>query len=283
MNRIVASASLLVAASAVPCLAGSFSDNFDSASAGTVLGSPWGLSVADNDGTLKYRITTDTGDLFGSGASNQFLSLSDTQNGNPNVQFYYASSGIASQTGQISFSFYDPQLSTVAASTNNSGLMLRLGTSNSSAAGNTTSPFGFFLYNGGIYTNTASAATIDKTNVLATYSFNSAHSLTVVYNNGTTGISYDNDTRTLAAGSFDIWLDGTIVATGLGKFNGNTSTASIANATLNGQSSGNFGFYLDDVAISTDISISSIPEPASAALLAGAGLLGAAFLRRRRA
>lgn len=282
MNRTLASALVLAAAAASSSFAGSFSDDFSSYTAGATLGSPWTQSVPDNNGTLLYRVTADSGNVFGQGAANQYLSISDTLSGNPNLQFYYASSSISGSSGQLSFSFYDPQLTTVATSTNNSGMMLRLGTSTAGAAGNTTSPFGFFVYNGGIYTNSAGLATIDKTRVLATYSFTAAHTLTVVYNNGTTGVSYDNGARSVAASTFDVWLDGNVVATGLGKFNNNTSTAAIGNVTINGQPSGTVGYYLDNIAISSAITVSSIPEPASAAALLGAGVLGVAALGRRR-
>ena len=281
MNHPLASA-LLLAALASSSFAGSFSDDFSTYAAGSTLGSPWTQSVPDNGGTLLYRVATDSSDVFGQGATNQYLSISDTVGGTPNLQFYYASSSIAGTSGQFSFSFYDPQVTSLATSTNNSGMMLRLGTSTSGAAGNTTSPFGFFVYNGGVYTNSVGLATIDKTRLLATYSFATAHTLTVVYNNGTAGVSYDNGARSVAAGTFDVWLDGSVVATGLGKFNNNASTAAIGNVTINGQSSGSVGYYLDNVAISSAITVSSIPEPASAADLLGAGVLGVAALRRRR-
>ncbi|MBC2596143.1 hypothetical protein H5P28_17890 [Ruficoccus amylovorans] len=256
-----------------------FSENFQSYPSGSVLGSPWSLSVPDNGSTLTYRIATDTSDLFGQGTSNKYLSLHDGVSGAPNIQFYRTVS-TPSTIGQISFSFYDPLTSTTGGA-NNTGLLVRLGTSTTGAAGNSTSPFGIFVSNGGIYTNSPGSSSIDTNNLLATYDTSptrTAQELSIVFNNGTTDITYgDGDIYSLAAGRMDIWLNGIVVASGLTKFNNNTSTDGIGNVTFNGQSSGEFNMYLDDISYLSNI---TIPEPSNFAFIIG-GVLCLVFTAQR--
>lgn len=239
---------LLLAALPSPCFALYFADDFNASPAGSVLGSPWVLNVPHSDMTLEYRITADGTDLFGHGAGNRFLALTDSISGPPNIQFA-AFFDVPSLAGRVSFRFHDPNLTD--SSGNSTGLQLRLGTSGVGSAGNTTSAFGIFLHNGGVFTNTPGAVTFDKRKPLASYSFAASHTLTLLFNNGTDALSYDNGSRhVLAPGTMHLWLDGVLIATDLGRFNNHDQSNPLANLTINGPSSGSFFvMYLDDVLI----------------------------------
>lgn len=235
----------------LPLAAGpvSFGDNFNSAPAGSVLGGRWILNVPHHDITLEYRITADGSNLFGQGPGNRFLALTDSVAGSPNLQFStFFDTWLTA--GRVSFRFHDPQLSETSG--NAVGLQLRLGTSDSSPAGNTTSAFGVFLHDGALYTNAPGSAFFDKHKPLATYSFSAPHTLSIVFNNGHDTRSYTENgaKHVLAPGTMHLWLDGALVASDLGRFNNYTAPVPVANLTINGQSSGRFFvMYLDDFVI----------------------------------
>ncbi|MBC2596142.1 hypothetical protein H5P28_17885 [Ruficoccus amylovorans] len=223
-------------------------ENFDSATPDTSLGEPWVLHQAD-DPKLEYLVKADTQNLFGKGEGNNFLYLRDGGS-QANIQLHAVIKPYGfGYSGQVEFTFYDPGISSVTKNAN--GLQLRLSTSDNNP-GNSSTAFMIFLTNGAIYTNRPDSADINKTSRLGEYAMHQPHSLILVFNNGTSAVSYDKDRRTLESGTMDVWLDGVLIASGIEKHH-TAAMRPLKNIAINGQASGMFSFFLDDIAAGSEI------------------------------
>ncbi|AHF90821.1 anchor protein [Opitutaceae bacterium TAV5] len=224
----------------------------------------------DDGENIFTRVETDTLDLFGSGTANQYLrfqAVATTSSTYHNVATNFQN---IATTGQISLRFYEP----VDAAATGSGFILRIGRG---ATANSGTAFGLAFQSGTLYATTG--ASVGVGGALATYSQTTAHTLTVVFNNSTSNVTYDG-TRSLVANTMDVWLNGTLVASGVAK-SGELATNAIINGINFTAKNGSVGtLCIDDVAVSDTISITSIPEPGITAL-AGSILVGLTVLVRR--
>jgi hypothetical protein len=239
-----------------------------------------GAGTVDNGTDLTSRITTDTGNLFGKGTSNQYLKLSDTSNSNTadNLNLGINPTTIG-EVGTISFDFYSP----TTTGSQGEGFLFRIGT----LVGNGASTFGLFINNGQLRNATTSNLT-PAGSAFATYSLNTVQSLTIVFNSSASTLNYNGGS--LAAGKMDVYLNGTIVGTaldGAGGFAGLQKTNAAVGFTrkTNGNTANDFvgTLYVDNLNVYSGFEPSAIPEPATTAAIAGAAmLLGAVVMRRRK-
>jgi hypothetical protein len=104
-----------------------------------------------------------------------------------------------------------------------------------------------------------------------------AHSISIYGNNGISSIDYDGNT--LAANTWDLWVDGTKVVAGISK-GALGSDVVVDSFMIYGESStGNVAtIQLDDISYSNYV----VPEPSTYALLALSGLALAGYAARRR-
>lgn len=236
-------------------------EDYDTAGTGSD-GSGWGLGT----------VTTDTGDIFGAGTSNNYL---DIDNNNIGVNQY--SPSFTNDTGILSYSFNfivaatstDDELAMVLNNGTNTAdivweMRLRdnqvamIGSNGASAPSLTAGR----LYKIDMVTNTSGAA--------------------VTYNAGALG------TQTLANNRFDAYLTDTVTGSNSLQFASEatfrsdgqiagSSTIVTTNLMFRNHASRPVDIQLDNVTLET---ISAIPEPTSVSLM---GLmLGGALLRRRR-
>lgn len=266
----------LLLASVSPALATATSVaffDFDSQSPGVLTGA----GGNDNGTDLFTRVDVDDGNLFGQGASNQYLRIADTSNANSaSIYGLVLSTAIVGQIGTISFDFYDPVAS---GEQNTGGWLLRWGTGN----GNSVSAFGLFINNGTLRNATGNNVNPVATS-FATYDRDTLHSLSIVFNSSASTLDYAGNS--LAAGKMDVWLNGSIVASALdgsGALAGLENTIANVNITRKVNTTASLDFvgtlYLDNFGIYSGV---AIPEPSTAATLAGALILGFCALRRRR-
>lgn len=233
-------------------------------------------SATDNDSTYLTRVTTDTENYFGRGTSNQYLSIVDNSNANGASGQVLSTNGYSMGTiGTVAFNFYQP-----ATTTQGTGWIVRLG----SSAGNTTTNFALYMNNGTLSVATGAGVAVGAT--LGTYSLDTAHALTVFFNNSASSTSYSD--RTLTSGTFDVYLDGTLVGSYLTGSGGGTTGTNITNFNITHsasttQASDFMGaLYIDDFATYSGINLSAIPEPSTFTLLAGSAALALGCMRRRR-
>lgn len=240
-------------------------DNFNDTSNWTKAGDPF---TAES--------TADTGNLFGGGTENNYLNLVFTAGSSIHV-LHTAQSLSLGTTGQIAFDFYEP----VVDGATGAGIILRLGTN----TGNGGTAFAVSLRRGGLFAANLPSVGVDTANPIATYSQLSRHTLTVVFNNTASSISYGNDNYTLAGSQIDVWLDGARVGSGLAAVAGNSLTGSnITTINFTDKAGTASTLYLDNFEARTDITIgTTVPEPATEATLAGLlALAGTLVLRHWR-
>lgn len=224
--------------------------------------------ATDNGTDLLGRVKT--GPAFG--VNSKYLMLQDT-NATTGMSLASSTSTNFGTTGQLSMSFYSPS----GMVNQGDGWLLRLGT----IYNNSSTAFGLFIENGSIYAATTSNIT-QAASALATYSLDTANTLSIVYNNSTSLLTYDGGT--VASGKMDVWLNGSLVGNDL---------AGIGNLAI-GTALANFNFtakaaagpipdfegtlYVDNIEVN---SIATIPEPRTA-ILAGMALIGLLLVHRRQ-
>ncbi|EIP98857.1 hypothetical protein OpiT1DRAFT_03333 [Opitutaceae bacterium TAV1] len=241
-----------------------FSDDFSDLS-------NWTKSAA-----LTAESVTDTGNLFQKGTDNNYLKLVFASDGTAH-SFNTTLAGTGpGTTGQISFDFYDPQ-----AGGNGNGVVLRIGTGHANAS----TAFGLALRRGALLT--ANGGSVGLGSGITTYGYKVPHTLTVVFNNSASAITYGNGNYTLAGSALDVWLDGVRVGAGIASVSGNSALLGkdITAINFSDKSGYNGTLYIDNFEVRTDITIgSAIPEPAAWTLLAGLAMLAgtAAWTRLRR-
>lgn len=258
-------------------------DNFNSYTPGVlttgsgVWANPSPGSIDDNT-SLFTRVVTDTSNRFGQGASNQYLRLADTSNTNNALNYNLAINDTSiGQVGTLSFNFYDPS----GDGAQGNGWLLRIGT----GAGNGATAFGLFLMNGQLRVATTNNVEPNAT-AFATYALDTVHSLTIFFNSSSNAVAYG--THSLAANTMDVWLNGSIIATGLARSGGTTGDQTIDSFGFTRKVSATPGadfvgeLLLDNIAAYWGVETSAIPEPSSFALLGGVAMMTAAVLRRRR-
>lgn len=263
-----------------------FSDDFSSYTPGVLTtgaapANKWAsppAGIIDDNSSLFTRVTTDSGNLFGAGTSNQYLRIADTSNANNTLNYNLAINDTAiGQVGTLAFDFYDPS----GDGAQGDGWLLRMGT----AAGNSVTAFGLYLMNGELRVATTSNVTPNGT-AFGTYSLDTLHSLVIFYNSSASNVSYAG--RTLAANTMDVWLDGTIAATALGRSGGTTGVQTIDSFGFTRKTTTNTAtdfvgtLYLDNITAYSGAETAAIPEPSAFALAGGAVALTLAGLSRRK-
>jgi hypothetical protein len=110
--------------------------------------------------------------------------------------------------------------------------------------------------------------------------------LVVFYNSSASDVSYDG--RTLAANTMDVWLDGTIAATALGRSGGSTGVQTIDSFGFTRKTTTNTAtdfvgtLLLDNITAYSGVETAAIPEPSTFALAGGTAVLMLAGLSRRQ-
>ncbi|MFA6961275.1 MAG: hypothetical protein WC205_11035 [Opitutaceae bacterium] len=238
-----------------------------------------GAGTVDNGTDLTSRITTDSGNLFGKGTSNQYLKLSDTSNANTADNLNLGVNPVTiGEIGTVSFDFYSP----TTAGSQGEGFLFRIGT----LVGNGATTFGLFINNGQLRAATTSSVT-PAASSFATYALDTMQSLTIVFNSSASTLNYAS--RSLAAGKMDVYLNGTIVGTaldGAGGFAGLQKTNAAVGFTrkTNGNTASDFvgTLNIDNLNVYSGVELSAIPEPATAAVFGGVAVLLTAMMVRRR-
>ncbi|WP_043581989.1 hypothetical protein [Geminisphaera colitermitum] len=279
-----------------------FYQDFDSYTAGAAL--PRAYSGANTFNTessgdvhdgINYftNIVQDTTNLFGRGTTNQYLRYEDTNAlGGNLMRLSTGTNRISTQVGTLSFDFVIPSAGT------RTGWGIYLG---NGWPGSGNSVFGMLLrFNDkGIYAfqnKGASLATAPMSED-AYYTFGTAATLSIVFNSSPTAITYDG--YTLASGAMDVWLGTTRIGQGIPAAGGKGQPdpdgwvpGSRVGATAidinNINISFNYGneftgaLLIDNFKITdTAIAPSAVPEPASAALFGGIGILVTTLVWKR--
>lgn len=255
-----------------------FSEDFDDI---TVTGNNITTATAGNSFTTTSTtsatstaiVRVDSSNTFGAGTSNQYLEMSDSNTSGGITLRRQSIAGIASGgVAQFSFDFVDPA-GVVAAATDDT-LVFTLddgagaSTSMSLRLLNNPGVHSLVLYNPAVYGDVY----ID---VAPQYTEDAKHSVAVALNFGASPVTYG--VGLLGGQKFDVWFDGQLVRDDEGIFNVAATKASrIIISTSSGATA---AFNLDNVVLSSDISI--VPEPHCVALVAIGFFIGASRRRRR--
>ncbi|QYY37243.1 PEP-CTERM sorting domain-containing protein [Ruficoccus sp. ZRK36] len=219
-------------------------------------------------GELTFTAEDDTEHYFSAGSNKYAVMSVATTVDNANV---LVTTGIfdTTYTGQMTFSFYDPS----SATHDGTGWLLRLGAS----AGNGSSAFGVYIKNGTLILAAGSSLNASG-GTISTYTMDTAHELSIVFNNSNSSLTYAGGT--VASGTMDIYLDGERIGDDLAGSGGAGVDSVISNFNFTAKtwnSTFESTLYVDDFNVDTSI---SIPEPSSSGLIFG-GFLGLAWLLRR--
>jgi hypothetical protein len=226
-----------------------FSEDFDD---GNV--APYTASTGGNSGSVS--IVADTGDAFGDGGANQVTELNSGSGGGRGAGITYqfgldnggGDNDDATEIGTYRFDHVR---------TAGSGeFLVELTT-------------GAFNPNNNIFVSTAIPGVSD------------AQTIDVLFNNSTSSQVYSSPTgqQTLAAGTYDVWADGTSQLVDGGSSSGSNVTTGTAIRTVrivSGSANGTT-IRVDDTVLLDELQV--VPEPASLALMAAAGLM---VMGRRR-
>lgn len=256
-----------------------FSESFDSYNVG-VLPNNWNNTsykwqkATDDGNTLFARVVQDTEDLFGTGTGNRYLRLVDTTSGDPVCGLEMRKTDIG-QAGYLSFDFYQPEFTGTAGD----GWMLRIGTDSSNAS----TVFGLFLNNGKLFRAAGTSVGTGTWGEIGSYDLKKLNTIKVVFNSSANAITYDG--RTLASGTMDVWIGGTLIRSGVAAsgglgdgWNGSApQTISAFNFYTKSNAAGEI--FIDNISFGT---LSNIPEPQTVALLSGLGILGLALVMQHR-
>lgn len=238
---------------------------------------PGGSSTIDNGTNIFSRIVTDSSNLFGEGTSNKYLRIADTSTTNTASTDNFNLSindKVMGSVGTIAFDFYDPS----GDGAQGKGWLLRLATN----PGNSATAFGLYLMNGQLQVATTNNVEPSGSS-FATYSLDTLHSLVIFFNSSSSAASYGGNT--LAANTMDVWLDGSIAATGLARSGGLVGDQILDNFNITRKiASPDFvgELFLDNFNAFSGAEASAIPEPSTAAAIGGLVTLTAAFGLRRR-
>ncbi|QYY35063.1 hypothetical protein [Ruficoccus sp. ZRK36] len=282
---------LALVASFLPPLAGSaavmFEDDFNEYANGLEMigasGTQWGASAnSQTESPLLdvFTVLEDSNDYFGAGTSNKYVEMAVTSTiSQYSIVMSAHDFSETSVTGQVSFKFYDP----TDASSIGSGWALRIG---DGYAGNGNTCFGIILNEGVL--SAGSGTGVNKGVTLTNYSMDTAHTVTIVYNNSAS--SFDYSSKSVASKTMDVYLDGILIGDDVAGSGGHGVSTdpiedpltydNISNINFTSKSYSDFQdtLNIDDVIVSTDI---SIPEPSTSAFLIGISVLLVTFLRRR--
>lgn len=263
-------AALVVVASAMPSQAATlFSEDFDDI---TLTSDPLQLTTSTPGSSFTSTVSSDSSltaitartlsptDPFGAG--NQFLELIDGSDTTATIRGTLSSAIIG--TGfTVSFDFYDPSASnTRLGDPVNRGGRMYLSSSDSSTTADRT--IDMDLLNGtfrGLVVNGGS-------NVEAgNYTENAAHNLVLVGNLSNATINYFmGGPQSVAPGTYDIYIDGSLLPMGDNMQFRNPSVTSIASISFAGAGSGTVSeTYFDNIVVSDTV---PVPEPSSRVLMA---------------
>lgn len=268
--KLISSISCLAVAFVLPGHAVVVTYDFNSDTPGS---SPSGWSVTNAGGTTSLNVTADSGNLFGEGTSNQYVNFSDNSSSNSVELGQHSLSGFNTPVVRLGFDFYE------ATSAFNDGLVIQIGTDNLSANNERLVQIG--LDDGRLYVDgpPPGGGTING----SAYTLDTLHSIQIIANNDSTSSNYDfggGINGTLAAGTFDIWIDSTL----LGDDNQWTPGGSAANRISAGSALDSFefaGFSGTTQEILIDnIEFETVPEPSTYALILSA--LGILTLLRKK-
>ncbi len=266
----------LIALSSLLCLGATLTqaattiEDFSSYTPNAPITSPWVTPQADDGTTRIARVLEDEDNIFGEGASNQYFKFASNRTAAGTYLISYRNfSGGYGSTGQVDLQIYDPNTS--AGTTSQYGFQIRL-SSNAGSPSNGDSPFWLVLHQGNIYDT-------DAKTLIGSYDVETVLNLSIVFNNTGTSITY-GDSITLAASSYDLWINGEIVAHGTRRSTGGTLGRELQSIAFNAPASTSAveEMYINQIKVSDII---SIPEPAAAACALALLGLGLAVRRRR--
>lgn len=223
----------------------------------------WSLSgnTAVPEENRRIEVLKDTQNLFGEGTDNHYLSF---YTANTNVMTMRATNAFnGGEVVTLSFSLFVPEKSGYTRD-----IDIRAGASTI----------------GG--TNIANRATLKANSINeGVFDFDTRHRVDIVFNASTSNLTDYYEGSSLAPLSFDVWVDGERLASGIKVSQANAiaditsiSFQSLSNSTLPTE------FYLDWVAVSKGAAVMApIPEPSSAFLLIPTATLACLWALRSKA
>ncbi len=231
------------------------------------------------------RVYTDTSELFGAGASNQYLRLERLSGATADLNAITQPTSTPLLSGEINFDFF-VAAGSITSTNNASGFRLTFLANTSTNINTFTSANtvgGIYFTDGTINLRSSGAAMLTDNASKFSFTTDQKNSLRIVFNNTTSTLVYDGGS--LSAGFMDIYLNGTKQATWslnsgntAGQGNGVNSMWWAAPSGLSNSSHVQGVFNVDNIVLSP----AAIPEPATVAFVLPAAL-GGLFLRRRRA
>lgn len=229
---------------------------------GSTMGT-WSLSgnTAAPEGNRRIEVLKDTQNLFGEGTDNHYLSFYTENNSQMVMRVVDAFNG--GEVITLSFSLFVPEKSGYTRD-----IDIRAGRD---------------IIGGNNIANrsTLKANSIDK----GVFDFDTPHRVDIVFNSSTSTLTDYYQGNSLAALSFDVWVDGERLASGIKTTQAKAiaditsiSFQSLSNSTLPAE------FYLDWVAVSQGAAVMApIPEPSSAFLLIPTATLACLWTLRNKA
>ena len=236
-----------------------FSDNFESPSAalGPVNPDPLKWNVTENGGGDVF-LAVDNGTVFTT--PNQYMSVTASGGGGSNNSSASVISSFSDAVLTISFDFNEPTTG------GGSDFSLQVGRNGF----NNFNKFAQITFDDGTLRNSGNAQVGNYTLALSNH-------VDILLNGTTSSVSYLGGTQSLAANTYDVWLNGTRIANGAANFGSATSgDFNFFNLTTAGSNV----FNVDNFVIDSELTV--VPEPSTFALLIGAGVVGIGFMRRRR-
>ncbi|QYY36279.1 hypothetical protein [Ruficoccus sp. ZRK36] len=248
-----------------------FSENFDEYTAGEPV--PWNTDYSENwlqVVAYDFDTETDSSHMFSAGP-NQYGSLSGSNLSSQMVARSTVFDGPGTQTGQMSFAFYDPS----SEPHSGNGFVFRISNQDS---GNAKAAFAIFIQNGELILAYGSDI-IPSATSFASYNQNEANQLDIVFNNSDSPLTYSGGT--IVAGAMDVYLNGELVGDDLGRAGSLGTGVNIRSFNITAKTSPAFTgtMYLDDIVVDDSI---SIPEISESSLYMGIIPLVLLALRRRR-
>lgn len=217
-------------------------------------------TIADSGGEV--IIAADSGNVFGNGTSNTYLSISEPTDLASGVMVARNEGAFAPQSGvAFTFDLYDAS----GATSNNFYFRIGSGTLGGTERWDVVFNDGTVSVGGGVADNFS-------------YTQDTANSFTFVFNSG--GSAFDWDGTSVAPQTYNAYLNGSLA------FTGAAGTTSTGNATpidayswlmIAGQG-GEDAYWVDNFSAT----VAPVPEPSTFALFAAFAALGLVLYRRRR-